>query len=299
MTMAAGLDRIASDVADRVIRSSCERRAKTAIADSLFEALGYCRNETRGRRRRPRRPNWVGRDRFLAPYEKRLKKSLTKIWDSERRVVLANMRKFPLTRAIHSISIKENPIIDGWIYASSRFKGELSAQTRRVLSSLLSGSIPRTIESLDLNLNFDIVNEHALSWLNEHVIGLSEKLEEINISDLKNTLLEGIDAGEAMRDLTNRVNELFEEYDKTRAETIARTETIRAQEQGNLEVYKEAGFKRKIWFANPDCCELCEELDNKDIPIDEPYFSDSYGDGMAPPRHPRCRCGSGPYEEGW
>ncbi len=290
------LSRLASDIADRVIHTHCEHEAKSAIGEALFNALGFYRVE--GKRRRLRRPNWRARDRFLAPYEKQFGKMLKAVWDDERRVVLANMRKYPLKGIVG----KEGPSpIDNWLYPSTRYTAKLSRGAQSVLASLLDVSITEVIAALDVSSNvaFDVVNEHALDWLRDYTPKLSENLEAVNTEDLTRTLREGIEAGESMDDLKRRVNEVFEEYDNVRAERSARTETIRSQEQGNQEVYKEAGFERKVWFANPDCCDLCAELDNQDVPIDEPYFDDDYGDGMAPPRHPACRCASAPFDESW
>ena len=288
------LHKLASDIADRVICSHCEHGAKLAIADSMFQALGFTRDKRK--RRRPRRPNWTARDRFLAPHEKRFGTMLKGVWDEERRVIIGNMRKYPLKGIMRKDGLSP---VDNWLYPSTRFTAKLSVGAQRALAALLDASIAQTIDAWDLDVAFDVVNQHALEWLNEYVIDLSGKLEEVNVHDLKTALMEGIDAGESMADLRQRVNDVFETYDKARAEMIARTETIRTQEQGNQEVYKEAGFSRKVWFANPDACGLCEELNDVDVPIDEPYFDDDYGDGMAPPRHPHCRCASAPFDASW
>jgi SPP1 gp7 family putative phage head morphogenesis protein len=208
------------------------------------------------------------------------------------------MRKYPLKGMVR----KEGPSpVDNWLYPSTRFTAKLSKEAQRALAILLAASIPRVIAEYNFDVAFDVVNERAIAWLNEYVIDLSGKLEEINVHDLKTALMEGIDAGESMDKLRARVNDVFETYDKARAEMVARTETIRSQETGNRLVYKEAGFTRKVWFANAGCCDICEALDNVDIPIDEPFdFDDGgYSDRMAPPAHPNCRCSSGPWDDSW
>jgi hypothetical protein len=287
------LSRLASDIADRVIHAHCEHGAKLALADSLLEALGFHRAD---KRRRIRRPNWRTRDRFLAPYEKQFGKMVKGVWDEERRVILANMRKYPWKGATRKDNLSP---IDNWLYPSTRFTAKLSKGAQAVLASLLDASITEVIAEGSYDVVFDVVNEHALDWLRDYTPKLSENLEAVNTEDLTRTLREGLEAGESMDDLKRRVNEVFDEYDSVRAERIARSEAIRSSEEGNLAVYREAGFSRKVWFANPDACELCGELDNVDVPLEEPYFDDDYGDGMAPPRHPNCRCASAPFESEW
>jgi len=290
------LDRLASDVADRVICHVCEGEAKLAIADSLFEALGY--HVVHLKRRRPR-INWAGRDRILRPFERRMGAMLKGVWDEERRIVLANMKR--MGPKAHR-GRKDSSLVDFWLYPVEPQKKKLAKGTKGVLSGLISDTIERTIAAYELeSVSFDLVNERALGWLNEYVVQLSGNLEEVNVHDLKTALTEGLDLGESMDKLRDRVNEIFTEYDRKRAEVIARTETIRTQEEGNLAVYKEAGFERKIWIANPECCPICEELDGVDVPIDDPYPYDDggYSDRMGPPAHPYCRCASAPFMSEW
>ncbi|MBE3088397.1 MAG: hypothetical protein IMZ71_04720 [Chloroflexi bacterium] len=291
----------------------------------MFKALGFTRADDKaGKRRRPRRPNWTARDRFLAPHEKRFGTMLKGVWGEERRVILGNMRKYPLKAwppkqmpggesmsegQFYALALhKGEPIVDNWMYPSTRFTAKLSTAAQRVLATLLGESITRIIAEGSFDVAFNVVNDRAIEWLNEYVIKLSANLEEVNLHDLKTALMEGIDAGESMVDLRNRVNEVFETYDSARAEAIARTETIRAQEEGNQEVYKEAGFERKVWFANPDACKptgkpsdagrtFCSDLNDIDVPIDESFVDGE--DVMAPPLHPNCRCSSAPWDESW
>ncbi len=282
------LHRHASDIADRIIYQHCDKEVRHAIKDDLLGMLGL-------KRRRPRKPNWRLRDRFLAPYERRVASTLQGVWDKERRIVLANMKRSPIKGVC-----KDSSFLDSWLYPRATYEELLRKGVSKELAQLLAASIPRIIEEYALDVTFDVVNQHALEWLREYTPKLSENLEQINTDDLRRTLMEGIDGGEDMRHLRDRVNSLFDEYDRERAERIARTETIRAQEEGNQEVYKEAGFERKVWFANPGACELCEALNDVDVPINEPYGQDVFGENaMTPPLHPHCRCASSPYMEEW
>lgn len=81
------LDHLASDIADRLIHTYCDSEVRLAIKDDLLGMLGL--------KRRPRKPNWRARDRFLAPYERRVASTLQGVWDKERRTVLANMKRSP------------------------------------------------------------------------------------------------------------------------------------------------------------------------------------------------------------
>lgn len=283
------LDRLASDIADRIIHKHCDIAVRHAIQDDLLGMLGL-------KRRRPRKPNWRARDRFLAPYERRVASTLQGIWDKERRTVLVNMKRSPL-KAMR----KDSSFIDSWLYPRATYEELIRKGVSKELAQLLASSIPRIIGEFGLDdVSFEVVNQHALEWLREYTPKLSENLEQINTDDLRRTLMEGIDGGEDMRKLRDRVDGLFDEYDRERAERIARTETIRAQEEGNQEVYKEAGFERKVWMANSGACGECEALNDVDVSINESYGQDVFGeDMMTPPLHPNCRCASSPWMEEW
>lgn len=83
---------------------------------------------------------------------------------------------------------------------------------------------------------------------------------------------------------------------KVRAETIARTETIDAANQGQLlhwddmasKGYLDKKYIKKKWSITPDdrLCLVCGSIGGEIVNMDEPF---SWG-GMRPTRHPKCRC---------
>jgi SPP1 gp7 family putative phage head morphogenesis protein len=76
-----------------------------------------------------------------------------------------------------------------------------------------------------------------------------------------------------------------------RANTIARTEIMRANSEGRREAWSqgvEGGWidpaAQKEWIAESDACEICEPLNGLRVPLNEEFPE---GD---PPAHPNCRC---------
>ena len=281
------LDHLASDIADRVICSHCEHEVKHSLTRELLDAIF-------GKRQRLRRPNWRARDRFLAPHEKRLEAMLKGVWADERRVILRNMKRNPVRHYVKS----DPSQIDFWLYPSTRYRALLTEGSGRALAMLMAAAIPRAINELGLDVSFELTNQRALDWLKTYTPKLSENLEAVNMFDLRRELLEGIEAGESMDKLRNRVNDVFESYNRSRAESIAKSETIRASNEGAICVAKEAELNQLIWMAWPGSCELCAALDGKVIGIDETFFDDDYGDGRSL-RHPNCRCQITGYSEEW
>jgi len=109
---------------------------------------------------------------------------------------------------------------------------------------------------------------------------------------------------------------------KTRAETIARTESIRAANRGQLSAWRQAADEglidptvtRRVWIATLDdrVCQICVVLDGQTVAFRDPFTSsvqavDFTDDGdsftihtsrplkapvveQTPPAHVRCRC---------
>jgi len=76
-----------------------------------------------------------------------------------------------------------------------------------------------------------------------------------------------------------RYNKKLHNY---RTDMIARTESMRATNEGNLIGYKEAGYKTVRWSANVGCCDQCDAENGHVYTIEESR-------GMLP-AHVSCRC---------
>jgi len=91
-------------------------------------------------------------------------------------------------------------------------------------------------------------------------------------------------------DIDKRVRRYADKTRRRRAQTIARTETARAQNLGYVQGLQEIGLRRLEFSAYPGCCDVCAAMDGKEYQI-----SDAAG---LIPVHPRCRCALLPVVEG-
>lgn len=64
------------------------------------------------------------------------------------------------------------------------------------------------------------------------------------------------------------------------ARRLVRTETARIQNRATQDRYKEAGFTKYRIIAEPDCCDVCADLQERIFDIDD----------LVIPAHPNCRC---------
>jgi len=85
--------------------------------------------------------------------------------------------------------------------------------------------------------------------------------------------------GRPFSELSNILDKDFREaYNNARR--LVRTETARVQNRATQDRYKEAGFTKYRIVAEPDCCEVCDDLSKQVFDIDD----------LVIPAHPNCRC---------
>lgn len=74
-------------------------------------------------------------------------------------------------------------------------------------------------------------------------------------------------------------------FSRERAMTVARTETAKADVQGNIAGWKASGLVGgKEWAASEGCCDECQAMDGTVVGIDEEF------EGGDAPLHPNCEC---------
>ena len=99
--------------------------------------------------------------------------------------------------------------------------------------------------------------------------------------------------------LRKKVNTYGKKLQKSRARMIARTEIMRASNQGRLEGMFQAAERglinpvlaKKQWVTSSfDVCEICVPLSGVAIGLKESFGAHLPDGGLAPPAHPNCRC---------
>lgn len=105
---------------------------------------------------------------------------------------------------------------------------------------------------------------------------------------MNRVLTDSIIQGRSPRDTARALAKEVEGIGKNRARTIARTETIRAHADGQLEALKKLGVEEVgvmvEWSTASDdlVCDLCADMDGAVLRIQDA--------GILIPRHPNCRC---------
>lgn len=180
----------------------------------------------------------------------------------------------------------------------------ITARTDPVMQAGTEQWAAVVLEGLDAEGKLDILNP----LIDDYVASDSAKriagdVHETTREALRQTLTEGVLAGESVDDLAVRVEDVFDAADTVRAERIARTEVVGASNWATRAAQKASGVvKKRAWVATRDgrARESHLDLDGKEAGIDEPFkfvSGDHSGDSVDYPggsgiasEDVNCRC---------
>jgi HK97 family phage portal protein len=166
---------------------------------------------------------------------------------------------------------------------------------------------------------FELGDEDAAAMVARYTAGRLDRLQGINdttANALAGTIEEAVRAGENIQSMRMRVQAVYDAesapgqtISRRRAETIARTETAKAQTSGNMAGWQASGVvEGKRWLVSLDACEFCEaaarEFNSRTVKLDEPFYRKGstlrgtdggvmaldFDDVDAAPLHPSCKC---------
>lgn len=172
-----------------------------------------------------------------------------------------------------------------------------------LMGDLIKKEGQAALDYLGLKDDYADSNPDLQKFIEDSTSHMAETMTDTTIQDISDSILEGLDAGEAIDGLTARIEDATA-FDDARAEMIARTETTRAGAQAELDAWDSTGLVTKIiWYTGQDerVCEECDMLHGTEVDMGEDFISsidlmeggedDYWGDGInSPPRHPQCRC---------
>lgn len=109
-------------------------------------------------------------------------------------------------------------------------------------------------------------------------------------NDLREILAKNLEEGKGMRDTARDMENKVDEIDRTRAQSIARTETTNAKNLGNHYKYSEKGYQSfTVDFTSDACPDCIAAYDGIVFSIDDV--------DMLPALHPNCMCNAIFHEE--
>lgn len=155
-------------------------------------------------------------------------------------------------------------------------------EARPSLREILQEAGDAALEDLGLTLAFDVSQAPVVRFLEKRAQRFAREVCETTWNDLKAALAEGVDAGESVDQLADRVESIMGERIQSSAETIARTEVIGASNGGALEAWKQSEVvEAKAWLAALDdrTRDTHREAHGQQVALDEDFV---VGDARGP-----------------
>ena len=159
------------------------------------------------------------------------------------------------------------------------------------LQDALIDAYEQAMISVDPSIPKTQAHREAVTWARIHAGDLLDLKGELSLSyatreRVKALVAQAIGNGESLKQLQKNLNEDII-FDKSRAMTIARTETAAAYGRGSYKAALDSGRNMKRWTTQGDACDEClaNESDG-DIEIGEDFS----GGVSTIPQHPNCEC---------
>jgi hypothetical protein len=173
------------------------------------------------------------------------------------------------------------------IHAAADVVHALGDNELRTLKPQAKGQPHSTVGPV--KLAFNVSNPKVVAWARAHAAELAKGISETTEQDIRDAVARGMEEG----DLGKVYDDVLEAVgSEARADMIARTESMRASNEGQRQSWDQAvekgllsGDERREWIATNDStvCDDCDALDGETADLDGEYPGDG-GDG--PPLHP-------------
>lgn len=166
---------------------------------------------------------------------------------------------------------------------------DLAAECQPVIEIMIDKSGQQLLERVGASPDvFAVFNKEVKAQAKKLALNLSKSTldtttKAINdaLDQTRQAMAEGLEAGESVKEMANRLQDIFQNAEKNRVWLIAQTEASKAHHEGLRVSAKESGVVKYFeWLSSSDPCPLCQELNGKTIKLD----------GELPPRHPGCMC---------
>jgi len=158
-------------------------------------------------------------------------------FNEERKEVLSNLDDYANSKIISRSVIKD--VVDNILFDMDEEGVKLTKLSRPELTMALKEGAVLAVAEAGLTVSPDLIATQNAKWIEARLKKYVKEVNEETAKKLAKTLKEGIDAGESITKLSDRVNEYYDSNEKYRSLRIARTETAESMEEGIMKAYKE------------------------------------------------------------
>ena len=231
----------------------------------------------------------------------------TQMWHVLDKAAVKNERSFitALKKYFQSQQDKINKSLEKGIKAATDKPDELidwqaeDAALLALLTPLWLQSLGEGASTVNVLFSFgiseDFLQPKFLEWIDSFGAEMVTNVNNTTKEKLRTTLSEGIEAGESIPKLRDRVSQVMTEAKTSRAVKIARTETHNTVGAGGHETYKAANVQQHEWLTSIDGRERDSHasINGQIVGINQPFSNGLMypGDASGPAEEVvNCRC---------
>ncbi|KKN37979.1 hypothetical protein LCGC14_0758210 [marine sediment metagenome] len=180
------------------------------------------------------------------PLVKGFDEDLSPLFVNQGKEVLRNIQRHPppsgKSMIIRKQTVEEFTAI--WTFDDQKWVGEFAVTGEFHIESGTIAGANNALDALDNPVVFNPANVAVQSFIKDRTFNFSFDVNETTAKILSKQFAAGLDAGESVKDISKRVQGVFEFSEKHRATRIAQTETIGAVNKGALEGNRQSGV---VW----------------------------------------------------
>jgi SPP1 gp7 family putative phage head morphogenesis protein len=214
------------------------------------------------------------------------RRETAKAFESKFRAELFKVRQEVLSKIERSEakSIARAAAAD-FMFDLERFREGLTASMRKVAATGLQTAGSQLFKELSKDEPFSMPPAKALEFLNDRENKLEGVADEV-FDRIKGALKEGLDAGDSIKDLSNRIRGEFNELGRGRATVISMTETASCYGVARDEAMRQAGVQYKRWLTsgNPNVRPAHAAANGQTVKVEESFEVD--GEALDHPADP-------------
>lgn len=230
-------------------------------------------------------------------------KALQQLFEQQRREIMSWLKKPTWVRQKLIPNVDATFDVDEW---TNRYMETLTP----IIESQLTAGMEEGIDKIGGMLSFDINRPEIGDFIGNYTYRFCFNVNTETQSELRKLFQTAEAEGRTLAQLTDEVQDRFANFGRYRAARIARTETARSRQAGEVQSWKQSGVVQGYyWQANSDACPFCLEIDAKygqsgqhitfgenfidrggSVEVGEQSLTMNYSDIPHPPLHPNCRC---------
>jgi len=233
---------------------------------------------------------------WIDPMEEWARKTFWKFATDTMKIV-KEAKAEQLTRA------QVNEITDGLPELQILWSALAFETVRALLGEMLAESA--TAAGVEIGIAFDLSSAAQQVFIRDYGFKFADKISKTSVDEIRKVVMRSFKGELTYNEMVASLRSKFTKWSVARANSVARTEVIRAGNAGAVEAWRSEGIPFKEWVVAGDACPYCLSLAGKKIPLDDNFLSvgeslvpndvdpplvNNYEDVGVPPVHTNCMC---------